>query len=219
MVSLTASGAITSAAVFQPMLLGIIEISFAAIEKVFMPILMLSTSLNIVNCISDKIRADKMVQFLGKAIKWGLSVLLTIFVGAAGIQSLAAGCADGLSVKLTKYAASNLIPVVGGILSETVETVMNCSVIIKNAVGITGIIIMVAAMAFPIIKISACIIVFRLTAAVIQPISTEKIVKCISGIADSTGLLFAIVASVTVMFIIILTIMLNAGSSAVMLGR
>lgn len=219
MVSLAASGAVTSAAVFQPMLLGIIEISLVIIERVFIPVLMLFTSLSIVSCISEKINAGKMVQFLGKIVKWGLSVLLTIFVGMAGIQSLASGAADGLSVKITKYATSNLIPVVGGILSESVETIMNCSVIIKNAVGITGIIIMAAAMAMPLIKISACLIVFRLTAAVIQPIADGKIVKCISGIADSVGLMFAIVASVTAMLIIIITIMLNAGSSAIMLGR
>lgn len=217
--SLAATGAITSAAVFQPMLLGVIEVALIVIERVFIPILMLFTALNIVNCISDKINGEKMIQFLGKTVKWGLSVLLTVFVGTAGLQSLASGCADGLSVKLTKYAASNLIPVVGGILSETVETVMNCSVIIKNAVGIVGIIILLGAMLLPVIKISACLIVLRITAALIQPISDEKIVKCISGIADSVGLVFAVVAAITVMFIIILTIMLNAGNSAVMLGR
>ncbi len=217
--SLAATGAISSAAVFQPMLLAVIEIALVIIEKIFIPILMLFTALNIVNCISSKINGEKMVQFLGKTVKWGLSVLLTVFVGTAGLQSLASGCADGLSVKLTKYAASNLIPVVGGILSETVETVMNCSVIIKNAVGIIGIIVLLGTMLLPIIKISACLIVLRITAALIQPISDEKIVKCISGIADSVGLVFAVVAAITVMFIIILTIMLNAGNSAVMLGR
>ncbi len=217
--SLAVSGAITSAAVFQPMLLGIIEVALMVIDKIFIPVLMLFTSLNVVNCISDKLNAQKMVDFLGKIVKWGLSVLLTIFVGTAGLQSLATGSADGLSVKITKYAASNLIPVVGGILSETVETVMNCSVIIKNAVGIAGIIILISAILMPIIKISACLIVLRITAALIQPVSEERVVRCISGVADSVGLVFAILAAVTVMFIIILTIMLNAGNAAVMLGR
>ncbi len=216
---LVSTGAIASAAVFQPMLLGVIEIALFVIEKAFIPILMLLTSLNIVSCLSDKINGQKMVEFLGKTVKWGLSVLLTIFVGTAGLQSLASGGADGLSVKITKYAASNLIPVVGGILSETVETVMNCSVIIKNAVGITGIVILIAVMVMPLIKISACLIVFRITAAIIQPVAEDKVVKCISGIADSVGMVFAILASVTVMFVIILTVMLNAGNTAVMLGR
>lgn len=217
--SLAATGAVTSAAVFSPMLLGIIEVSIEIIERFFIPILMLYSAMSLVCGISEKVKAEKMVQFLGKTVKWGLSALLTIFVSAAGLQSLSSGCADGLSVKLTKYAASNLIPVVGGILSETVETVMNCSVIIKNAVGITGIIIIVLSMIFPLVKIGACLIVFRLTAALVQPISGDKVAKTVSSLGDGIGLMFAIVASVTVMLIIILTIMLNAGSAAVMLGR
>ena len=217
--SLATSGAIVSASVFQPMLLTIIEIALVIIENIFMPAIMLFASLGIVSCLSDKFNAEKMVQFIGKTIKWGISVLLTIFVGTAGLQSLASSGADGISVKIAKYAASNLIPFVGGILSETVETVMNCSVIIKNAVGITGIILMAAAVTLPIIKISACLIVFRITAALIQPVTDNRIVKCVSGIADSVGLVFGITVSVAVMFIIILTIMLNAGTSVVMLGR
>ncbi len=217
--SLAVTGAVTSATVFQPMFLGIIEISLTVIKKFFVPIIMLLTSLNIVNCMSEKINAEKMVQFLSKVVKWGLSVMLTIFVGAAGLQSFASGSFDGLSVKLTKFAASNLIPVVGGILSESVETVMNCSVIIKNAVGIVGIVILVLSMALPLVKIAACLIVMRLTAAIIQPVSDEKTVKCLSGTADAVGLIFGIVFAVTIMLVLVLTIMLNAGNSAIMLGR
>ncbi len=216
---LAATGAITSAAVFQPVLLGVIQVALTVIEKIFIPIIMLFTSLNIVSCISDNISAKKMLEFLGKTVKWGLSILLTVFVGTAGFQSLVSGGVDGLSIKLTKYATSNLIPVVGGILSESVETVMNCSVIIKNSVGITGIILIIGVMLMPIIKVSACLIILRITAAIIQPVSEDRIVRCVSGVADSVGLVFAILASVTVMFVIILTIMLGAGNSAVMLGR
>ena len=216
--TLTASGAIISASVFQPLLLAIIEIALTIIEKVFFPAIILFASLGIISCISEKFNTEKILQFIGKTIKWGLSVLLTIFVGIAGLQSLASGGADGLSVKLAKYAASNLIPVVGGILSETVETVMNCSVVIKNSVGITGILIMVGAMALPLIKISSCLIIFRISAAIIQPIADGRVVKCVSGIADSVGLIFSVTLAVTVMFIIIMTIMLSAGNTAIMLG-
>ncbi len=216
--TLTASGAVISASVFQPLLLGIIEIALTIIENIFFPAIILFASLGIISCISEKFNTEKMLQFVGKTIKWGISVLLTIFVGVAGLQSIASGGADGLSVKLAKYAASNLIPVVGGILSETVETVMNCSVIIKNSVGITGIIVMIGAMALPLIKISACLIIFRISAAIIQPITDGRVVKCVSGIADSVGLIFSVTLAVTVMFVIIMTIMLSAGNTAIMLG-
>lgn len=217
--TLLSSGAILSASVFEPTLLAVIEITLTLMKNIFIPLVLLAAAVGIVNGLSDKFHADKLVQMLNKFIKWGLSALLMVFVGVAGVQSLSSATADGLSVKVTKFAASNFIPVVGGILSDSVETVMNCSVILKNAVGVTGVIVIAAIAAIPLIKIAASLIVFRLAAAVAQPIADPKIVKGISTLADSVGTLFSMVAAVTVMFIIVLAIMVNASSTAVLLGR
>lgn len=145
--------------------------------------------------------------------------MLTVFVGAAGIQSIASAGADGLTVKLTRFATSNLIPVVGGILSESVETVMNCSVLIKNSVGVLGVICLVVIAAGPLLKIAAVLIIFRLTAAVAEPVSEPRVVQCLSELANSLSVLFSMLAAATVMFVIVLTIVINAGNTAVMLGR
>ena len=108
---------------------------------------------------------------------------------------------------------------VGGILAETVETVMNCSVVIKNAIGIVGIIAVVVIAVLPIIKMTACLILFRLCAALIQPIAEKKWVKCISEFGDSVSSTLAMAVTVVVMFVIILTIIINVGNSAILLGR
>ncbi len=217
--SLLTSGAIVSATVFEPVLLGTVEIAVVVIQSFFIPMVMITTAMNIVNNLSDKFKTDKMVGFLNRCIRWGLNIMLTVFVSVAGLQSIAASGADGLTIKLTKFAAANLIPVVGGILSESVETVMNCSALIKNSVGIMGIICVAVVVAAPIIKLWAVLIIFRLTAAVIQPVSEPKMVVCITELANSISLLFSMLATTTVMFIMIITIIINAGNSAVMLGR
>lgn len=210
---LVTSGAVLSATSLQPLLLSVTGISLTVIENAFMPLVMLFASLNVVSCLSEKFTIEKTAQFAGKTIKWGISLLLTVFVGSAGLQSIASGGADGVSVRAAKYVTSNLIPVVGGILSETVETVLGCGSVIKNAVGITGIVIMTGYVLLPVIKISACLIVLRLTAAMVQPVGDKRVVKCISGLADAVGLMLAGLLAVTLMFIIVLTIMINTGGS------
>lgn len=217
--TLLTSGAIVSAAVLEPALLTIVEIAVVVIQTLFIPLVMISTAMNIVNCLSDKFKTQRMVKFMNQCIRWGLSIMLTVFVSVAGIQSIASAGADGLTVKLSKFAASNLIPVVGGILAESVETVMNCSVLIKNSVGILGIICLAALAVTPLLKLAAILIVFRLTAAVAEPISDPKVITCISELANSISILFSMLAAATVMFIIVLTVVINAGSSAVLLGR
>lgn len=217
--SLAASGAVISATTFEIVLMSVIEISEFAAEKLFFPFVMVATALNIVNNLSDTLKADKLAQFINKTIRWGIGIMLTLFVGITGLQGIAAGSVDGLTVKLTKFAASNLIPMVGGILAETVETVMNCSTVIKNAVGVAGIIAVIVIAVVPLIKITVCLILFRLCAAVIQPITNERYVKFLSELADSVSTVLAISVSAVVMFVILLTIMINIGNSAVLLGR
>ena len=219
LVSLASSGAIVSATMFEAMLVSVIEITQWLIETVFVPFVMMAAALNIVNNLSSGLNVEKLVQFINKTVKWGLGIMLTLFVGITGLQGIAAGSADGLTVKVTKFAASNLIPMVGGILSETVETVMNCSVVIKNSVGVAGIVIVVALTIVPLVKISACLILFRLCAALVQPISDERTVKCLSGLGDSVSTVFSMSVAVVVMFVVILTIMINIGNTAILLGR
>lgn len=219
LVSLSSSGAIVSATTFEMLLMSVIEITQWMVEKLFLPLVMMSASLSVANNLSAEMNAEKLVQLLNKAVKWGLGIMLTIFVGVTGLQGIATGSADGLTVKVTKFAASNLIPMVGGILSETVETVMNCSVVIKNSVGVAGIIIVIAMNVIPVLKVAACLILFRLCAALIQPISDARCVKCISELADSISSVLSMTVAVVIMFVVILTIVINIGNTAILLGR
>ncbi|MBR2452700.1 MAG: stage III sporulation protein AE [Clostridia bacterium] len=219
MATLAASGALISAGTFEVTVVAVIEITQWVLEYVFLPLIMMSVAMSLVNNLSKDLNAEKMVQFMNKTTKWGIGVVMTLFVGVMGLQGIVSGSADGLTLKLTKFAASNLIPLVGGALSETAETVMNCSVVIKNAVGVFGIIAVALIVAVPVVKVSACLILFRLCAAILQMVCDKRIVKCISEFADSISGIFAILAVVAVMFIIILTIIINAGNSVVLLGR
>ncbi len=219
LVSLMSSGAVISATVFETTMIGVINITEWLIEKIFLPLVMMTAALNIVNNISEKMSAEKLVGLMNKIVKWGLGILLTLFVGITGLQGIASGGADGLTVKVTRFVAANLIPVVGGILSETVETVMNCSIVIKNSIGVAGIIIVVLIAAIPIIKTTACLLLFRMCAAIAQPISDKKIVKCISELGDSISCVLSMMLTVVIMFIILLTIVINVGNSVTLMGK
>ncbi len=216
---LMTSGAVISASTLEPAFLSIAEIAVWVIETVFIPSVMLSAALNIVNGISDRFKTDRMVKLLNNSVKWGLTIMLTIFVSLAGLKSIAASGADGLTVKLGKFATSNLIPMIGGVLAESVETVMNCSVVIKNSVGVLGVICLIVVALGPVMKIAAMLILFRITAAVAEPVSEERIVVCISRLADSVSVLFSMLTAVVIMFIMVVTIIINSGNTAVMLGR
>ena len=147
------SGAIISASTLQPVILLMVEIIVPVVQAMLIPAVMVVAALNIVNGISERFKTDKMVKLLNNGVRWGLTVMLMVFVSLTGLKSLVSGGADGLAVKLSKFATSNLVPLVGGILAESVETVMGCSVVIKNSVGVLGIICLILASAMPVIKL------------------------------------------------------------------
>lgn len=217
--TLVTSGAVVSASVFEPLLLSVVGIGVKTIQNLFIPVVMTATAVSLAGGASDQFKIQKLVKFMNQCVKWGLSVMLTIFVTVSGLQSIASGGVDGISVKLTKFAAANLIPVVGGILAESVETVMNCSVVIKNAVGILGILCLIVIGVTPLLKVASILIVFRLTAAVAEPVAEPKIITCLTELANGVAVLFSMLAAVTVMFVVVLTVVIHAGNTAVMLGR
>ena len=61
---------------------------------------------------------------------------------------------DGLTAKTTKAVVSSAIPVVGKILGDAVDTVLGCGIILKNAIGVVGVIIVLGICVMPIIKLS-----------------------------------------------------------------
>jgi len=219
LMTLVSCGAVISASVFEPVMIVIIELTVHLIKNIFIPLVIMSAAIQLVNNLSDKLKIDKLIGLINKSVKWGLGICLTVFVGIVGIQGVASGTVSGMGIKVSKFAASNLIPIVGGILSESVETVMNCSLVIKNSLGVVGIIILILITVMPLIKLGASLIIFRITAALAEPVADIKIVKCISGLANSISVMFSIVASVSIMFIVILTIVINVGNMTVMMGR
>ncbi|MFQ9887660.1 MAG: stage III sporulation protein AE [Monoglobus pectinilyticus] len=206
--ALLSSGAIVSATSLEPVLLTVIEAALTLIKSIFMPLVMVGTGLGTINALSANLKTTRLVSLINNTVKYGLSVLLTVFVAFAGLQSIASG-ADALTLKLTKFASSNLIPVVGGILSESVETVLNCSSVIKNSVGVVGVILVFFIAVMPIVNIIAAMLTFRLVAAFCEPIAHKSLVECISCMANGISMVFSMLVSVSVMFIIIITVMIN----------
>ncbi len=217
--TLVTSGAVVSASVFEPLLLSVVGIGVKAVQSVFIPVVMTSTAMSLASGASEQFKIQKLIKFMNQCVKWGLSVMLTVFVTVSGLQSITGSGVDGISVKLTKFAAANLIPVVGGILAESVETVMNCSVVIKNSVGVLGILCLIVIGVTPLLKVASILIVFRLTAAVAEPVSEPKMITCLTQLANGVAVLFSMLAAVTVMFVVVLTVVIYAGNTAVMLGR
>lgn len=121
----------------------------------------------------------------------------------------------GVTAKTTKAAVSNFIPVVGKILGDAVDTVMGCSVILKNALGVVGVIIIIGICIVPIMKLVILMAMYYMASALCQPIADGKIIKLLSHMGDTFKILLAVLCSVSVMLIIGITLIIRISNSGV----
>lgn len=213
---LLTTGSMVSVSIMEPVLLFLITFLGNLISNVIIPIVLTATVLGIVSQLSDKVQIDKIAKFFKSSVGWILGVVLTIFVGVLSLEGTLGSTVDGLTAKTTKAAVSNFIPVVGKVLGDAVDTVLGCANILKNAVGIVGVIIIIGICILPIIKLATLTIFYHLTAALCQPIADGKIVKLLEQMGDTFKILLAIVCSVSVMLIIGITLVVRISNSGMM---
>lgn len=206
---LITTGNIVSAGILEPITLFMITFIGNLIVNVIIPVVLVSTALGIISQISDRVQIDKLSKFFKSSSIWVLGVILTLFVGIVSLQGNLSSSIDGVTAKTTKTAVSSFIPVVGKILGDAVETVMGCSVILKNALGVVGVIIIVGICIIPIFKLVTLMTVYYLGAALCQPIADTKIIKLLSHMGDTFKLLLGILCSVAVMLIIGITLVIR----------
>ena len=123
---------------------------------------------------------------------------------------------DGLTAKTAKAAVSSFVPVVGKVLGDSIDTVIGCASILKNAVGVLGIIVIIAIVAKPIIKLSLLCIIYYFTSALCEIIADKKIVKLLEQIGDTFKILLAILFAVSVLFIVGITLVIKITNSGLM---
>ena len=216
MTLMLASGSVVSVNLIQPIILFIINLISNIFQSIIIPIVLVGTALAIVSKISDKIQIDKLSKFVKSSAVWVIGILLTIFVGVLSVEGTLGSSVDGITAKTAKAAVSSFIPVVGKVLGDAVDTVIGCSAILKNAIGIVGVVIVIVICITPILKLAVITIIYHLTAAICEPIADSKIVSLISQMADTFKILLAIVCSISVMLIIGITLVINISNTGLM---
>lgn len=210
------TGNIASAGIIEPIILFIITFIGNFITSVLIPFVLIANVLGIVSKVSDRVQIDKLSKFFNSSVVWVLGIVLTIFVGVLSVEGSLSSTVDGITAKTAKAAVTNFIPVVGKILGDAVDTVIGCSNVLKNAVGIIGVIVILCICVGPIIKLAVLMALYYLAGAVCQPIADDKIVKLLDQMGDTFKMLLAIMCSVSVMLIVGTTLVIKITNSGLM---
>ena len=210
------TGSITTSTIMEPLILFIINFIGTLIQNLLIPITLIVAVLSIVSKISDKVQIDNLSKFMKSGVVWILGIVLTVFVGVLSLEGNLSSSIDGVTAKTAKAVVSTAIPVVGKILGDAVDSVLGCGVVLKNAVGFVGVIIIIGICIMPILKLGILTIAYKLTSAVSEPIADGKIVKLLDQIGDIFKILLAILTSLSVLVIVGTTLVIKISNSGMM---
>ena len=214
---LAAVGGTASAAFFQPAVVAASGTMTSLIRNVTMPFAVGAAVLIILDHVSEKLHVSRLASLFKQMANWTLGVSFTVFIGVTMVQGLGTAAVDGVSIRTAKYAIDNFVPIVGGMFADTVDTLVGCSLLIKNALGTTGLMVLVGICISPMIQALCAVLIYRLSAAILQPVAESSIVDCLYDFSNVLMLLFIIQLSISAMFLLLIAQMLVVGNLTVML--
>ncbi len=213
---IAASGGLVSAAFFHPVLLFLMNTSGLFIGNFVLPLLFLAAILSIVSTLTDHYKVTQLADMLRNWSIALLGIFMTVFLAVISVQGASTAVADGITIRTAKFVTGNFIPVVGRMFTDAADTVISASVLLKNTVGIAGVVILLLITAFPALKILMIAVIYKLTAAVLQPLGGGPVIQCLNIISKSMMYIFAALAIVSIMFFLSITIIIAAGNVTLM---
>lgn len=207
-----ASGQAVTAAVFSPVLYSVAAVAVSASDGILIPLVYSTFSLSAVGCVGDGVNLERMVRLTKNITKWVMGFFLTVFSAMATVGNVASGSVNAIASRTAKFAVGNFIPLVGGMLADSIDMIVSCARIVRSAVGtgITVVIILVFAVCG--IQLVAQLWLFRIAAAFTSAVADPGIIKFIDDIADCISMVFSVLCMCAFLFLIIITFMISGSA-------
>ena len=96
-----------------------------------------------------------------------MGLIFTLFFAIFSLQGIAVGSFDSLSIRTTKYTIKSYIPVMGGYLSDGMDLILSSTLLIKNSVGLVGVLLIITTILSPLLEIVVFSLMLKLISAVL----------------------------------------------------
>ena len=205
-----ASGSATSL-FFYNVILFLIYLVELVIVRFLLPVIHIYIMVRVLGNLTGEDFLSEFAELIRKIVTWILRTLLTWVVGINVVQGLLAPAVDTLKRSaLTRTAEA--LPWVGNVLGGTADIVLGTAVLIKNGIGMAGAVIAVLICALPLLQMALMALMYKLAAALVQPVSDKRITACISGVSEGYEMMVRVIFTAGLLFL--LTIAVVAASTS-----
>ncbi|MDP2859813.1 MAG: stage III sporulation protein AE [Bacillota bacterium] len=204
------SGAPVTAGLLSPITISTVHVVATMASEVVLPVIVLAAVLEIVNHTWDAFDLSGVTGLIRLVANTVLGLSLALFLGMMAVQKAAGAVSDGAAIRTAKFLSTTFIPVVGRMFSDAAEMVFSSSNVLKGAVSAAGALVVFFLIVFPLAKIASLVFVYRLVAALVQPLGAKRMSSCLNGIGSSLIMMCVALGVVAMMVWVSLAVIAGA---------
>lgn len=197
-----AAGAVTTASFQQVTTVFLADLLMNLIDGLLIPLVYLYIGALAAGACLPENRLGAIAECLKKIITWALTTALLLFTVYLSAVRVVAGAADGAAVKVAKAAISGAVPVVGGIIADAAETVLAGAGMLKNTIGVFGMLAILAACAYPFLQLGVQYLLYKLSAFLAAAVGAPELCKLIDGLGGAFGLVLGMTGSCALLLLV-----------------
>ena len=190
------AGAGGTHAVYSSLSLFLLNTGSYLFVYVLIPISVSILLLSLFGSIFDSKRFSKIIEIFKSIFKYVVGIFFGVFGLISAVNLISSGVKDGVSLKLTKFAIKNYVPIVGGYISEGFDFVHTCSVLVKNAFGVCGILILFFIVLKPLILYFAYLLLFKILSAVVSLLGVNEYSEVFDNVSKSISYFISVLVLV-----------------------
>ncbi len=205
-----ASGCITSAGVYNMIILGAAELMIQAADKLIMPLLSMTAALAVTAGIFANSTVDSLIKLIKKIITWTMTVAAGLFTGFISLKSTLGNVAEGFASKTAKFMISGFVPVIGSAVSDAYSTVKGSFDIMRCTAGTAGTVAIILIMLPPVLEIIVFRFVMWLGTAAAEMFSDAPLAKLLKNFDSGLAIALSILVGFGLLFVISTAILMKS---------
>ena len=204
--AVTASSGSATAMIFYEAVLFLIYVIQVVFLKGMIPAIYVLALVELVNYLHSEDFLSKMAELLQTLFEWTLKSCMAVVLGMQLIQNMIGPAMDSLKRDIIGKTAAS-IPGIGNAINGVTEVALGTAVIIRNGIGVVGIIILVCIGIRPVIRLALLAFLYKLLAAVTQPVSDKRMTGALSTIGNGYVLFLKILLCMELLIFITIAIL------------
>ncbi len=196
------SGKPLTSAAYSSVMVGISNLFSELNMHLLLPVVQVFFLLNILSATDGKLAFENIIAFFRKTVQIVLGFSSAVFTGLLTIKGMLAASGDSVAVKGVKTLVGGTVPIVGGALSEGLTSVLGSISLIKNTIGVFGILIIILINLPVILDLLVWYCAVSFAAAVGGALGQTQMKKLLDGIAATVSLVNVLVIFTAFLFVI-----------------